>query len=193
MKVSLLIILIISILTVVFTQEPTDNKQDQEEIIVDEVKKAFDEVSETAQKTDDNQEEQPEELDEDAALNEAIVLLGLDKKEVLNRNDFKKFIEFLMTKNENMENLQDNEKELVQFVVEKAVASVPEEFNKNDLKEIVTSDKLRRTLSEAVAEKLGINPDDLMGGQNAGGNDEQEDVNVDDDSKFEDKTGGTDL
>lgn len=193
MKVSLLIILIISILTVVFTQDPTDNKQDQEEIIVDEVKKAFDEVSETAQKTDDNQEEQPEELDEDAALNEAIVLLGLDKKEVLNRNDFKKFIEFLMTKNENMENLQDNEKELVQFVVEKAVASVPEEFNKNDLKEIVTSDKLRRTLSEAVAEKLGINPDDLMGGQNAGGNDEQEDVNVDDDSKFEDKTGGTDL
>ena len=98
-----------------------------------------------------------------------------------------------MTKSENMENMQDSEKELVQFVVEKAVASVPEEFNKTDLKEIITSEKLRITLSDAVAEKLGINSNDLMGGQNAGDKDEQEDVNVDDDSKFEPKTGGTDL
>ena len=90
MKVSLLIILFLSFLTVVITQETTDNKQDQEEIMVDDVKNAFDEVSETAQKTEDNQEEQLEEYDEDAAINEAIVLLGFDKKEVLNRDDFKK-------------------------------------------------------------------------------------------------------
>lgn len=188
MKVSLLIVIFISILAVAISQE---TKQEQEQIIIDEVKKAF---AETADKTDENQgeqPEQPEELDEDAALNEAILLLGLDKKEVLTREDFKKFLEFLMTKNENMDSLQENERELVQFVVEKAVASVPEEFNKNDLKEIVTSDKLRKTLSEAVAEKLGINPDDLMGGQNAGN--AEEEVNVEDDSKFEDKPAGTDL
>ena len=90
-----------------------------------------------------------------------------------------------------METLQDNEKELVEFVVNKAVESVPEEFNKSELKEIVTSDKLRRTLSEAVAEKLGVNPDDLMGKQN--GEQADEEVNVNDETKFQDKTGESDL
>ncbi len=112
----------------------------------------------------DHDHHHEEDFDEESAVKAIIHEVGLDNKEKLTREDFRLFMEKLMSKNEDMSNLSDNEKELVKFVIDKAVTSVPEEMTKEELVELVKSDKLRTILTEAVAEKLGVNVNDLMNG-----------------------------
>jgi hypothetical protein len=146
MKAFLIILVLLSLLLVTINVDIENGKEPE---------------IETNNQNEENDNQQ-EEFDEDAAINEAIISLELDKKEILTREDFRIFIEYLMTKNEDVENLPENEKDLMKFVVEKAIASVPEEFNKEELKEIIKSEKLKKTLSDAVAEKLGMDPEDLL-------------------------------
>lgn len=111
---------------------------------------------------DGNLNADPEDIkqSEEEMTNEIISELGLDKKETLTKDDFRQFLEKLMSKDFSG---NPEEEEFMKFIVDKAVESTPENFSLDELKEFVTSDKLRKILEEAISEKFGINFNDLMG------------------------------
>jgi hypothetical protein len=97
---------------------------------------------------------------EQEMINSIIIEMGLDKKEKLTKEDFRAFLIKLMSKDFTG---NPEEEEFMNFIVEKAVASVPEEFSLEELREFVGSDKLRKILEEAISEKFGLNFNDLLG------------------------------
>lgn len=99
---------------------------------------------------------------EDNQIDEVMIELGLDKKDNINREEFKLFLEkILMREVSNEKNPE--EEEFVNFLISKAVAMVPEEFTKDELKEFMNSDKMKKAMEEALQEKFGMNLDDMMG------------------------------
>ena len=160
------------------------NLEDLENLNDDQMKELLDKMKNVKSKEDAEKVFDKEKIEksEKETVEELIKELGFDKKEKLNREDFKLFVTRLMSKDFKEAEQPGDEKEFIDFLVEKAVSSVAEEFSVDDLRDYILSDKLKKILEEAITEKFGFNFNDLLGsmGEEGEGEGENEEIDYDD-------------
>jgi hypothetical protein len=102
--------------------------------------------------------------DLDAQFKQAMIDLGIDKSETIDRENFKKLFAKVILDDEVPEG---EEKEMFDKLIERVVQNAPETFPTKDLTKYVDMSTITNILNELM-EQAGINPSDVlnqMGGE----------------------------
>jgi hypothetical protein len=111
--------------------------------------------------------------DLDAQFKQAMIDLGIEKSETIDRENFKKLFAKVILDDEVPEG---EEKEMFDKLIERVVSNAPETFPTKDLSKYVDMSSITNILNELMQE-AGINPDEVlnqMGGEDQSAEEEGE-------------------